>query len=856
MNQIFYTGIVENRKDPLALGRVQVRVFGVHSESLEDVPTSSLPWAICLMPATSASLSGIGNSGIGYIEGTLVSLYFQDGESKQQPIILGSAHAIPLGQSPFSKTTEEDDSAITISPNTSRSSVKSSTPDILEDSAGNPVVDSSGEPVKVESTPVEDRGCALVDISKMKKQFGNNVEIVAKTLCDFGIKDAFAVMAILSNIAKECKFVPVREGMKYSSLDRLRAIFPSKFKSMSDSEGQQYVNNEEKLANFVYANSDGNGSVASGDGFNYRGGGYIQLTKKNNYKAVGDKLGIDLIASPGKVVDPTIAAKVAAQYFINRFGGANKLKFGSLDEALQTVTKKVNPGGFANDYPKVVTYSKLLSSSTTPELTQKDAAESVAAKPNAPENDLKKNATPAEIDAGIVGGVATSSRAVGSGFMDPNKKYPLNTFLKEPDTNRLSRRNTDLSSVRSRMKARRSGIRSIGSTFSEPAPAYNGQYPYNHVYASESGHIQEFDDTPGSERINTFHNSGSYVETDKFGNHTNKIVGDAFTIIERNGYIYIDGTARVTVGAGVKLVVHGDLDIEVDGNLNWDVGGAVTWKIGSDLKYGIGGRHSIQSSGDTAIDSSTINLNSGASESVAPSARSSSGEDYPAQTPDNFLDSETIKIDDADEDTVDATQKQQIKDGTVTQRELDAGKEAKPEVIDDKPPTKIEPLPASCEAFSGKTGIPDSTQLSKNFTLAMVSTKAKAGSHKCAPQHGLSESQIVCNLKQVAVNCLDKIKAQYPNMFVTSGFRVGGSKSQHERGEACDMQFAGVPNSGYFAIAQWIKDNVVFDQFLLEYKTIQSGNAWLHISYRENPRKQVLTLMNNKTAGQGLHKLQ
>jgi hypothetical protein len=121
---------------------------------------------------------------------------------------------------------------------------------------------------------------------------------------------------------------------------------------------------------------------------------------------------------------------------------------------------------------------------------------------------------------------------------------------------------------------------------------------------------------------------------------------------------------------------------------------------------------------------------------------------------------------------------------------------------------------------------------------------------------GLSESAIVCNLKKLAENCLDKIKDKYPNMFVTSGFRTGSGTSQHLLGMAADMQFTGVAKKDYFEVAQWIRDNVSYDQLLLEYKTTGTGNPWIHISYNEGKnRKQVLTFMNDRTAAQGLKNL-
>jgi hypothetical protein len=154
MNNQFYMGVVESREDPLKLNRVQVRVFGVHTESLEDIPTDKLPWAVCL--SSGASISGIGHSGAQYLEGTVVFLFFQDGESKQVPIILGGMHGVPIGMSPFPDVGE-----IVVDAELSLNKVESKidyVPTEINDQIGKPVDTSAttGKPVekKVE-TPIQ-----------------------------------------------------------------------------------------------------------------------------------------------------------------------------------------------------------------------------------------------------------------------------------------------------------------------------------------------------------------------------------------------------------------------------------------------------------------------------------------------------------------------------------------------------------------------------------------------------------------------------------------------------------------------------------------------------------------------------
>jgi len=88
-----YYGIVEDRQDPLKIGRVRVRVHGVHTSSKLSVSTPDLPWAQVMLPTTSAGLSGFGTQH-GLVEGSTVILFFRD-EYKQQPVIIGSAPGIP-----------------------------------------------------------------------------------------------------------------------------------------------------------------------------------------------------------------------------------------------------------------------------------------------------------------------------------------------------------------------------------------------------------------------------------------------------------------------------------------------------------------------------------------------------------------------------------------------------------------------------------------------------------------------------------------------------------------------------------------------------------------------------------------
>ena len=91
----WFVGVVEDRKDPQTLGRLKVRCLGYHTEGLDKLPTADLPWAHVMNPITSATVSGIGQSPLGAVEGTWVVGFFQDGGDAQQPIIIGTLPGKP-----------------------------------------------------------------------------------------------------------------------------------------------------------------------------------------------------------------------------------------------------------------------------------------------------------------------------------------------------------------------------------------------------------------------------------------------------------------------------------------------------------------------------------------------------------------------------------------------------------------------------------------------------------------------------------------------------------------------------------------------------------------------------------------
>ena len=128
------------------------------------------------------------------------------------------------------------------------------------------------------------------------------------------------------------------ENTNYSDVG-LKKRFNKYFK---DKDISKYARNPEKIANLVYANRMGNGDEASGDGFRFRGRGYIQLTGKNNYKAFDKFVDDDIVLNPDLVATKYPLLTAAWFWDVNDLSeicdkGVNK-------STIFAVTKKVNGG--------------------------------------------------------------------------------------------------------------------------------------------------------------------------------------------------------------------------------------------------------------------------------------------------------------------------------------------------------------------------------------------------------------------------------------------------------------------------------------------------------------------------------
>ena len=442
------------------------------------------------------------------------------------------------------------------------------------------------------------------------------------------------------------------------------------------------------------------------------------------------------------------------------------------------------------------------------------------------------------------------------GFRDPSGKYPLYKF--EPDTNKLAR-HEDIKKtiVRKKELTRTKGIvTAFNVTWDQSPIPYNATYPYNHVYQSESGHVFEFDDTKHSERIHLYHTKGTFFEIDANGTKVEKIVGDNYEILERNDYVYVKGSGNITIDGNWNVKVNNDTNIEVmgdakthvHGNMETSVLGSYKVKAASINLEAHSGNVDMTASGNIAGDATRIDFNSG----VAVSSGLSTPSAYDPNMP-TFKELQVITrgveaaahYETPEEGDPTAYIAKRINEGTLDPEQQNYGTTQKTCAVTRN---SVTALPQSCTIINGIEKFTPDLYLSKHFTLSALT---KNGSRMPKPQQGLTENEIVCNLKGLCENVLEPLAELYPNMVITSGFRrpgdVRGSSatSQHYLGQAADIVIPGFSREQHYEAACQLAKMVPYDQILLEYSG--KNTVWIHVSFKYTANRfNAFTMRDHK----------
>jgi hypothetical protein len=557
-----------------------------------------------------------------------------------------------------------------------------------------------------------------------------------------------------------------------------------------------------------------------------------------------------------------------------------------------------------------------------------------------------------------------------TGFTDPTATYPTKEYAGRPDTNKLATGDVNGTVVQKKNEERMVGAKLPGGeSWSQPESPYKGEYPYNKVTQTESGHIIEIDDTPGAERLHVYHKSGTFIEIDSNGSTIKRTKGSSYEIIDRNGKISIAGKADISVNGACNIFVGNDANIEVEGDTNIICHNDITAQAGGTFNLSSVETFSIRSSNVyieadvemnlksgnvTKINSNIIHSNAATAmymftndyygkidndyfnevagdkhDKVTGDVYISSDNLYLKQDTSSFIEtgsdqhylsggalnidtdglvnlagglaensvlaSESRKADKAEhaligilsgrkdisivdipdpmyltladtyvlsaeeptalQSEVNATKNKAIQEGIVSKSEMNET----PVALDSVSPTTNNSafiLPGA--ELKSITEAPDNFNLSPNFTLGMLSSKAAVSKYKLAAQAGKTYGELLYNLSGVALNICEPVLKLYPNMYVTSSFRSDATSktSQHRLGQAVDIQFKGISKATYFEIAKILATKLNYDQLLLEYAST-TMNPWIHVSLDINNRNrsQVMTFNNHAKYSDGLSQL-
>ena len=160
--------------------------------------------------------------------------------------------------------------------------------------------------------------------------------VLNNTLPKYHIDTKLRIAAFLAQCAHESsEFTALAENLNYSA-SRLIQVFG---KRVSVETAERIAGRPEAIGNYLYANRNGNGPEASGDGYRYRGRGAIQLTGRSNYAKVGQAISLDIIVHPEILETIPGATEAACAYWIE-----NKLNIYADQGDMAALTKKINGG--------------------------------------------------------------------------------------------------------------------------------------------------------------------------------------------------------------------------------------------------------------------------------------------------------------------------------------------------------------------------------------------------------------------------------------------------------------------------------------------------------------------------------
>jgi hypothetical protein len=211
------------------------------------------------------------------------------------------------------------------------------------------------------------------------------------------------------------------------------------------------------------------------------------------------------------------------------------------------------------------------------------------------------------------------------GFNDPASIYPTCDYANHPDTNKLAT-GQDLTTTILNEKIARTIVyekaqtnqigtlgggvagnagRLVGTAIDaylgmqeteEISTQFNAEYPFNKVMQTEGGHVIEFDDTPGRERIHLYHKSGTYFEIGAGGNMVQKVEGFHQEIASKGKDLAVMGNYDIYASGNGTIKVKGNYVIEAESDAYITVKGGANLSVSGDMNVSVGGNYNLRAS--------------------------------------------------------------------------------------------------------------------------------------------------------------------------------------------------------------------------------------------------------------------
>jgi len=651
----WFVGVVENRLDPKFTGRVKVRCLGYHTPDLTLLPTTDLPWASVMNPITSATVSGVGQTPLGLVEGSWVIGFFIDGQEAQQPCVIGSLPGAPSklpvkgdtvgfqdvlnGNYPreinlpdVNKLAVNATVEVPANVNGVDNNVDFIGGDATDGPKGSPEAAAKSARLSKSATikGAQYQADLIYDL-EVVKGFGENTSVADITQASAAFKKNYAKKfdlpsnildnkeKIVSGAANDLTTIISAAIDKVSGVKNTGSLL--KDSVLFNAKNQLYTPGS--LKNVIEADLSPAAAVnfAAGkiQGFNYNDLSTNTLDSfaaKKPSEIVGNLIPGDITvadigagaksiatkliqSNPGlslltRLSDLASGVPVASVDAVGNIGGG----FSNL-LAANPLTNFAVPGQLASELAglaEVVSIGQQIGGALGVDTSVLSTVSSIANTAGSFTQSLT-NANPIGNLSNAIGNISSNlgdSAGVGTnlgvqtstslrGLVNTaaantqdsyrgsgSSGYNLGTSVTSTvDTIASTSSIVDGAATTAALAdAASSGYEAIenqiagvsldlGTSWSEPPTnADQTQYPFNHVYETEGGHVREYDDTQGFKRIHERHASGSAYEIFDDGTKVTRIKKDQYHLVSANDYVHIKGYANQTLDQGLRVLVN------------------------------------------------------------------------------------------------------------------------------------------------------------------------------------------------------------------------------------------------------------------------------------------------------------